>query len=484
MKPYSQAWLEELNLSPLWLERGAAVAGRDAGATFSEFSNSENESHSVAPATTQAATSDNLRQGIHNTDYLPQLKAEGGIYFVTFRLADSLPQAALDELKLIPKEARSKVIETQLDAGHGACLLSNPKIARLLIHTLKTFDGERYTLHDWVVMPNHVHLVIEPRGDHSLSDILNSLKSYTASEANRALGRQGPFWEHESYDRLLRGQNEFERCVQYVQQNPVKAKLAATAEEYAYGRAGFVAGRDDIKVVDVGEIAGGDAGATLTEPSDADVLAGATPESQSVAPTSLSASFVALDIAALDWPQLQQAVAACILCPLHDQRTQAVFGVGAAQADILFVGEAPGEEEDIQGEPFVGQAGKLLDNMLASIDLNRQQNVYIANVVKCRPPGNRNPEAAESSACAPYLDRQIALIAPKLIVALGKVAATRLLGKEATIASLRGQVLDYQGWPLIVTYHPAYLLRSLQDKAKAWEDLCLIQRTLQSLQNT
>ena len=471
MKSYSQAWLEELNLSPLWRERGAEVAEDQGPRSVAPAS---------LPATAQASTSsDNLHQGIHNRGYLPHLKAEGGIYFVTFRLVDSLPQSALEELKQIPKEVRSKVIEVHLDAGHGACLLSNPKVAQLIMHTLKTFDGERYVLHDWVVMPNHVHLVIEPRGEHSLSDILHSLKSYSATEANRALGRQGPFWQHESYDRLLRDQNEFERCLQYVQQNPVKAKLAATAEGYAYGRAGFVAGREDFKDVDTAEVAGRDAGATVSELSDADTM----PEPQSVAPASLPATNAVSDIATLDWQQLEQAVAACTLCPLHAQRTQAVFGVGDAQAHILFVGEAPGEEEDIQGEPFVGQAGKLLDNMLASIDLNRKQKVYIANVVKCRPPDNRNPEHGEVHACAPYLDRQIALIGPKLIVALGKAAATRLLGKEASIASLRGQVLDYQGCPLIVTYHPAYLLRTLQDKAKAWEDLCLIQSTLHNLQN-
>lgn len=189
------------------------------------------------------------------------------------------------------------------------------------------------------------------------------------------------------------------------------------------------------------------------------------------------------DATQLDWPQLRQAVADCSACDLHLQRVQTVFGVGNEQADWLFVGEAPGEDEDRQGEPFVGQAGKLLDNMLASIALKRGENVYITNVVKCRPPSNRNPEHGETCACAPYLDRQIALIAPKLIVALGKVAATRLLGKEATIASLRGQLLEYQGRPLIVTYHPAYLLRTLQDKAKAWEDLCLIRSTLYNLQN-
>ena len=473
MKPYSQAWLEELNLAPLWRERG----GADAGAT----NHGSDTSEDVAPASLPATSENNLRQGIHSRGYLPHLKAEGGIYFVTFRLADSLPQSALDELKQLPKEARSKAIEAHLDDGHGACLLSNPKIAQLIMHTLKTFDGERYVLHDWVVMPNHVHLVIEPRGEHSLSDILHSLKSYTATEANRALGRQGPFWQHESYDRLLRDQKEFDRCVQYVQQNPVKAKLAAAAEEYAYGRAGFVIGKENLadEVLETTEVAGKDAGATVIEPSVANII----PEPQAVASASLPATTSVINIQELDWSQLQQAVATCTLCPLHTNRTQAVFGVGAAQADILFVGEAPGEEEDLQGEPFVGQAGQLLDNMLASIDLNRKQKVYITNVVKCRPLDNRNPEQDAVHACAPYLDRQIALIEPKLIVALGKAAATRLLGKEATIASLRGQLLEYQGRPLIVTYHPAYLLRTLQDKAKAWEDLCLIQRTLHNLQN-
>lgn len=200
--------------------------------------------------------------------------------------------------------------------------------------------------------------------------------------------------------------------------------------------------------------------------------------------TSAVASVEGDAIASLDWGSLQARVAGCTACPLCEKRTQTVFGVGNTQAEILFVGEGPGAEEDLKGEPFVGQAGKLLDNMLASITLRRTENVYIANVVKCRPPGNRNPEPSEAASCAPYLDRQIELIAPKLIVALGKIAALRLLGRDASIASLRGQVHDYQGRPFIVTYHPAYLLRNLADKAKAWEDLCFIRRTLAHLQNT
>jgi uracil-DNA glycosylase len=183
----------------------------------------------------------------------------------------------------------------------------------------------------------------------------------------------------------------------------------------------------------------------------------------------------------MDWPQLKAAVAGCAACPLHEKRTNTVFGVGDERAEWMFVGEGPGADEDAQGEPFVGQAGKLLDNMLAAIDLKRERNVYIANVVKCRPPGNRNPQPGEAASCEPFLQRQIELVAPKLIVALGRVAALNLLSREASIASLRGRVLDFRGTPLIVTYHPAYLLRNLADKARAWEDLCFAVRTVQAL---
>ena len=191
----------------------------------------------------------------------------------------------------------------------------------------------------------------------------------------------------------------------------------------------------------------------------------------------------ALQIASFDWPQLQESVAGCVACPLHKGRNKTVFGVGDEAADWLFVGEGPGAEEDAKGEPFVGQAGKLLDNMLGAIKLKRGHNVYIANTVKCRPPGNRNPEPGEAAQCEPYLHRQIALIKPKLIVALGKVAAVNLLKREAAVASMRGKIHQYQGIPLIVTYHPAYLLRSLPEKAKAWVDLCFAVETMQSLQS-
>jgi len=186
----------------------------------------------------------------------------------------------------------------------------------------------------------------------------------------------------------------------------------------------------------------------------------------------------------LDWGALKERVAGCRDCPLHAKRNKTVFGVGDENADWLFVGEGPGADEDAQGEPFVGQAGKLLDNMLAAINLKRGQNVYVANIVKCRPPGNRTPAPEEALACEPYLHRQIALIRPKLIVALGKVAAVNLLAREASIASLRGRLHRYEGIPLIVTYHPAYLLRNLPDKAKAWADLCFAVETMKALQET
>jgi len=219
------------------------------------------------------------------------------------------------------------------------------------------------------------------------------------------------------------------------------------------------------------------------------------------ADTSISVPGTALD--GLGWPELKQRVHDCTACKLRAGCTQTVFGVGDENADWLFVGEGPGAEEDALGEPFVGQAGKLLDNMLLAIKLKRGNNVYIANVVKCRPPGNRAPQADEISQCLPYLQRQIELMKPKLIVALGKVASNALLmeplanrlsdttttakslvmGREATLASLRGKLHDYHGIPLIVTYHPAYLLRSPTEKSKAWQDLCLSVQKMQEISN-
>jgi uracil-DNA glycosylase family 4 len=184
----------------------------------------------------------------------------------------------------------------------------------------------------------------------------------------------------------------------------------------------------------------------------------------------------------MEWPEIKARVASCTDCPLHAARTKTVFGVGDENADWLFVGEGPGADEDAQGEPFVGQAGKLLDSMLAAIGLKRGANVYIANILKCRPPGNRNPEPHEALQCEPYLQRQIELIRPKLIIALGKVAAANLLATDASVASMRGKIHRYRGIPLIVTYHPAYLLRNLPDKAKAWVDLCFAVRAMTDLQ--
>jgi DNA polymerase len=183
-------------------------------------------------------------------------------------------------------------------------------------------------------------------------------------------------------------------------------------------------------------------------------------------------------IGGMDWAALEQAIRACSACPLHERRKMAVPGVGDRMADWLFVGEGPGAEEDQRGEPFVGQAGKLLDAMLAAIGLARGRNVYIANAVKCRPPGNRTPEAGEVAACHPYLERQIALIQPRIIVALGRPAAQTLLGGEVKINAARGRLFDRAGIPVVVTYHPAYLLRNPQDKAKAWEDLCFARASL------
>ncbi len=186
-------------------------------------------------------------------------------------------------------------------------------------------------------------------------------------------------------------------------------------------------------------------------------------------------------IAAMDWEQLQAAVAGCTACGLCQSRTQTVFGVGSRTASWMIVGEAPGAEEDARGEPFVGQAGRLLDNMLAAIGRSRQvdarEPVFIANVLKCRPPGNRNPQPEEVAACEPFLLRQIELLRPQLVLVMGRFAAQTVLRTDAPISALRGRVhrLRVEGGevPAIVTYHPAYLLRNLADKAKSWADLCL-----------
>lgn len=189
----------------------------------------------------------------------------------------------------------------------------------------------------------------------------------------------------------------------------------------------------------------------------------------------------ALQIARMDWTELERAVTGCTACALCKTRKQTVFGVGNRRARWLIVGEAPGAEEDLRGEPFVGQAGRLLDNMLAAIGLTRNADVYIANVLKCRPPGNRNPEPFEVAQCTPHLLRQIDLVAPALLIAMGRFAAQTLLETDASIAALRGRLHRFRGLPCIVTYHPAYLLRSLQDKAKAWEDLCFARATMAAL---
>ena len=201
----------------------------------------------------------------------------------------------------------------------------------------------------------------------------------------------------------------------------------------------------------------------------------------------------AATIATLAWGPLQDAVASCTACGLCESRKQTVFGVGHAQADWMIVGEAPGEQEDLQGEPFVGMAGQLLDQMLRAVGQSRRadsgegreddqagdpsKRVFIANTLKCRPPRNRNPEPDELARCEPFLKRQVALVQPKLILVMGRFAVKQLLKSDEAIGKLRGRVHRYEGIPVIVTYHPAYLLRNMPDKAKAWEDLCLAKAT-------
>jgi uracil-DNA glycosylase family 4 len=206
------------------------------------------------------------------------------------------------------------------------------------------------------------------------------------------------------------------------------------------------------------------------------------------APVARDTAFVTPDAstAGLGWTALRETVAGCTACRLCETRRQTVFGVGHHEAHWMIVGEAPGEQEDRLGEPFVGRSGQLLDNMLRAIGLTRAeappaQQVYIANTIKCRPPGNRNPEPDELAKCEGYLVRQIELVRPKIIVAMGRFAVQSLLRSSEPVGRLRGRVHSFQGVPLVVTYHPAYLLRNLEDKAKAWDDLCLAVETARAL---
>ncbi len=181
-----------------------------------------------------------------------------------------------------------------------------------------------------------------------------------------------------------------------------------------------------------------------------------------------------------DWAQLEENVVGCISCSLFQDRTRTVFGAGDKNADWLFIGDVPSTEEDTQGEPLIGSSGKLLDNMLEAVSLKRSDNIYIANIVKCRPSGDRNPDNSEVHQCDPFLKRQIELIKPKLIIVLGEIAAQNLLGTSANIDSLRGSVHEYSSIPLIVTYHPAYLLQIQSDKEKVWQDLCFARNIMQN----
>ena len=180
-----------------------------------------------------------------------------------------------------------------------------------------------------------------------------------------------------------------------------------------------------------------------------------------------------------DWAALREAVSSCVRCKLHETRTQTVFGVGNPSADWMIIGEAPGAEEDRRGEPFVGRAGKLLDEILRSVGFERD-SVFIANILKCRPPNNRDPSPQEAAECRGYLNRQIELVAPRIILAVGRIAAQQLLESDAPVGRMRGQVyrVGAAAVPTVVTYHPAYLLRSPGQKRKVWQDLCLARRTL------
>lgn len=236
-------------------------------------------------------------------------------------------------------------------------------------------------------------------------------------------------------------------------------------------------------------VAGTGVDATAAAGTDTSAPSVATAPSMAAAPSAASVPTVARvgDAPVVTtWESLRSEVLACTKCSLHSSRTQGVFGVGNREAQWLVVGEAPGAEEDRRGEPFVGRAGHLLDAMLKAIGLSRGRNVYIANVLKSRPPGNRDPKPEEVAACLPYLMRQIELLRPRVMLAVGRIAAQNLLATDAPLGRLRGKVHHFGelNTPLIVTYHPAYLLRTPSDKRKAWEDLKFARSVFQGLNAT
>lgn len=209
------------------------------------------------------------------------------------------------------------------------------------------------------------------------------------------------------------------------------------------------------------------------------------PRGQSSEPASVPATATVIaDSLTADWEELRTTVADCTRCQLHQHRTQTVFGVGNRDADWMIIGEAPGAEEDRRGEPFVGRAGKLLDEMLRAVGLDRS-TAFIANILKCRPPNNRDPSADEAAACRAYLERQIDFVNPRLILAVGRIAAQQLLHSDSPLGRMRGRVhsLNNRQVPVVVTYHPAYLLRSPSQKRKVWDDLCLARQTVEESQS-
>lgn len=402
---------------------------------------------------------------------LPPAKAEGATRFVTFRLADSLPAEVLESLADLPEDQRARRVEMQLDLGAGACPLAQPEVATLVVEALHHHAENRYTLHEYAVMPNHVHLLLTPLGEHTLSAILSSLKTWTEPRINALLGRTGALWQQEGFERGVRDDDEKLALAAYIRRNPVKARLCAAEEEFPWSSATKAGGKPALP------------GAPATN-RFADAYAASTTREAAPTPIPSAPPVPRQDDAAIkvmDWDGLGAAIKSCTACDLHKTRTQGVPGVGDIHAEWLFIGEAPGADEDRQGEPFVGPAGKLLDAMLGALRLKRGENVYIANILKSRPPGNRDPRPDEVAACLPYLERQIELIQPKLIVAVGRIAAQNLLRTDTPIGVLRGSVHQYRGLPMVVMYHPAYLLRSPADKAKAWEDLVLAANTMKNL---
>ena len=410
--------LRELELLPVWRLRTPLANDVVCVTTPNVTPLAASIDALVAQATSFASAAKkvdntNLIQGIHQRGYLPHLKAEGGIYAVTFRLHDSLPANVLAQMDDLAANNKNEILEEQLNTGHGECLLVQPVIAEMLKQVLLAKHNQDYYLHAWVIMPNHVHLLVEPLSDCVLSDILQAIKSISAHYANQLLGREGAFWQRESYDHLVRDEDGFNHALEYIIQNPVKANLVKLSDEYAFGSA--FAGEGACATT-----------STTTPTTTPTTTAGAASKDALVAQApSPAGAESSNDLVA-------QATSFASLTPIQQLLT--------CSADKKWAFIWP-----------------------ASLDLSASQSILFSNILNALKIDKTNKNVLAS----------LVVVDAKVIIAMGEIAAQQLLNTQDSLEQLRGKPHLMHNIPLIVTYHPSDCLKYLPNKAKVWDDLCV-----------